>query len=415
MRAVPGLHAAKACEFGIIPSFRFVIIQRDVGRHSIQTPARADNRAGERTGGVMRVSATGVMTGIRRCGQALARPAARVSLIALLAVLALAAWLLPRSSARAASMDASGAVTVSLQRPQPNGGVAEGPVGANVFVNGSVPAGDTVTIGFAPQSAGCQTGFQAIPNAQPSVGSDGTFTAAFPWPAATTVNTEYFICAQDASVTTIGQSTDVYRVDAGAPPAIQVQSVENPNAPTPAAGTPTPAPTATAPDGKIYSGAFVQVAGANFTPGGQSVLLFLTPGRFAPSSYNPNSALQVVSGDPRTASDGSFTVIVQLPPGESGDLTLSAVSQDGTAQTLPTLLASQELSIIQAPATPTPLPTTSPTVQVTVTPGGSGSNHRAPGPYKITLLIGLGVLSVILFIIGVAFLISASSMPKPEV
>ena len=364
----------------------------------------------------MRVSATGVMTGIRRWSPALARPAARASLVGLLAMLALAAWLLPLSSARAASM-APGSVTVDIQKPQAHGGVAEGPVGANILVQGAIPAGDSVTIGYAPQTTGCQSGFLAVPNAQPTVGSDGNFTATFSWPTTSDVNTEYYVCAQDASVSTIGQSNVLFRVDAGSAPAIQVQTVDNPNAPTAVPGTPTPAPTATAPDGKTYSGGYVQVTGANFTPGGQNISFFLTPGPFSPSSYDPNAALKVVSGDIRTASDGSFTVVVQLPTGETGDLTLSAVSQDGTNQTLPTLVGSQSLSVIVSPATPTPNPTISPTVQTTVTPGGTGNqNGNGPGALKITGLIGLGVLSVILFITGVAFLISASSMPKqPQV
>ncbi|HEX9038060.1 MAG TPA: hypothetical protein VF808_13835 [Ktedonobacterales bacterium] len=353
-------------------------------------------------------------TGVGRWSRARARLAAKTALAALIAALALAAWLLPLSSARAAARDASGVVTIDIQKPQASGGVAEGPVGANILAQGAVPAGDSVTIGYAPQSAGCQSGFQAVPGAQPSVASDGTFTVTFSWPSSSNVNTEYYVCAQDSAVSTIGQSNILFRVDAGSAPAIQAQAVADPNAPTVAPGTPTPAPTATPGDGKFYIGGFAQVTGVNFTPGGQNISFFLTPGPFAPSSYNPNSALKVVSGDIRTASDGSFTVVVQLPTGEAGALTLSAVSQDGTAQTLPTLVGSQTVTLVTPPATPTPIPTTQATVQPTTTPGGSGKN-RAPGPIRIAGLIGLGVLSVILFIIGVAFLISASSMPKPEI
>ena len=178
-------------------------------------------------------------------------------------------------------------------------------------------------------------------------------------------------------------------------------------------GTPTPAPTATPPDGKVYGGGYLQITGTNFTPGGQNISFFLTPGAFTPSDYNLNAALTVVSGNIRTDNTGSFTVVVQLPTGETGSLTINAVSQDGTSTLLPTLVASQALAIVVAPATPTPQPTVSPTVETTVTPGtGNGKKTTPPGPYKITGLIGLGTLSVILFIIGVGFLISASSMPK---
>lgn len=360
----------------------------------------------------MRVSVPGVL----RWSRALARPAARASLAGVMVSLALAAWLVPLSAASAASQDANGPVTVDIQRPQASGGIAEGPVGANIFAQGAVPAGDSVTIGFAPQSAGCQSGFQPVSGAQPNVQSNGNFAVAFKWPeAANSVNTEYYVCAEDTTASAFGQSTVLYRVDAASPPAIDVQQVDNPNAPTPIPGTPTPAPTATAPAGKVYGGGYLQITGANFTPGGQNLSFFLTTGGFMPSDYNPGSALTVVSGDIRTASDGSFQVVVQLPTGETGALTISAVSQDGTGGLLPTLVASKRLSIIVAPATPTPQPTISPTVASTVTPGnGSNTKKRTPGPLRITGLIGLGMLSVILFIIGVGFLISASSMPKTQ-
>ena len=99
----------------------------------------------------MRVSVTGVM----RWSRALARPAARASLGGLIASLALVAWLIPLSTAHAASLDANNPVTIDIQNPQASGGVAEGPVGANIFAQGAAPAGDSVTIGYAPQSAGC--------------------------------------------------------------------------------------------------------------------------------------------------------------------------------------------------------------------------------------------------------------------
>jgi hypothetical protein len=356
----------------------------------------------------MRVS----VTGVRKWSRALARPAAQASLGGLIASLALSAWLVPLSTVHAASLDANNSVTIDIQRPQAVGNVASGPVEANVFAQGAAPAGDSVVIGYAPQNVGCQSGFTPISGAQPSMQANGQFTVAFQWPdAANALNSEYYVCAEDTTASAIGQSTVLYRVDAASGPAISVQEVDNPNAPTPIPGTPTPAPTAPAPNGKTYSGGFIQVTGENFTPGGQSVYIFLTPGAFAPSSYNPDSALPAVSGDLRTATDGSFQVVVRLPADETGDLTVSAVSRDGTDTLLPTLVASQRLSIIASPATPTPQPTVSPTVAATATPD-QGTKKRAPGPIRITGLIGLGMLSVILFIIGVGFLISASSMPK---
>ncbi|HEU0026635.1 MAG TPA: hypothetical protein VFQ25_05920 [Ktedonobacterales bacterium] len=341
------------------------------------------------------------------------RLAARVALGAMVMTLALAGWLIPPSAARAARLDSNPTVTIDIQNPQPRGNVAQGPVGANVYAQGATQPGDQVTIGFALQSVGCQTGFQQIAGAQPDIQPNGQFTVAFKWPdAANSVNTEYYLCAQDTTASAIGQSPELYLVNSADAPAINVQQVDNPTAPTAIPGTPTPAPTATARAGKIYSGGYLQIQGANFLPGGQNVSFFLTPGPFTPGDYAPGNALNVISGNIRTANDGSFQVVVQLPAGETGSLTISAVSQDGNGALLPTLVASQRLSIITPPATPTPQPTASPTVQVTVTPGNGSGHKSAPGPFKITGLIGLGTLSVILFIIGVSFLISASSMPK---
>jgi hypothetical protein len=336
----------------------------------------------------------------------------RVSLSVALALLALLAWTLPLATARAASMDAN-SVTIEIRNPQPSGGVAEGPVGTNIYAQGQVGAGDTVAIGYADQGTGCQSGMNTISGLTPSVQANGQFTVAFTWPdAANTVNAEYNLCAQDTTTNTIGQSTTLFRVDNANAPTITIQAAGEPNAPTVGPGTPTPAPTATAQSGQAYIGGFLQINGSNFTRGGQSLLFFLTPGQFSASDYNPDSALKVASGDSRSDSNGAFQVIVQLPTGETGNFVVSAVSEDGGSGVLPSLLASQNISLTAAPATPTPLPTA--TTPTTPTPTGhSGTRGRPVGPYRITLLIGLGVVSVILFIIGVAFLVSASSLPKP--
>src|SRR5579859_7831369 len=97
------------------------------------SPSRADRREACAQGGVMRVS----VTGATRRSRALARIAARASLGALVATLALAAWLIPLSTARAASLDPS-TVSIDIRNPQPTGGIAEGPVGANIVADGAV-------------------------------------------------------------------------------------------------------------------------------------------------------------------------------------------------------------------------------------------------------------------------------------
>ncbi len=251
--------------------------------------------------------------------RALARPAAWASLGALIASLALMAWLIPLSTARAASLDASSPVTIDIQNPQASGGVVEGPVGANIFAQGAAPAGDSVTIGYAPQSVGCASGFQAISGAQPNIQANGNFTVAFQWPdAANTVNTEYYLCAQDTTANAIGQSTVLYRVDAASAPAISVQPVDNPNAATPAPGTPTPAPTVTPPDGKVYGGGYPPDNRDELHARRPEHLVLPDTGGVHPSDYNPDAALTVVSGNIRTDNTGGFTVVVRASDGRDG-------------------------------------------------------------------------------------------------
>jgi hypothetical protein len=104
---------------------------------------------------------------------------------------------------------------------------------------------------------------------------------------------------------------------------------------------------------------------------------------------------------------------VQLPKGETGNLAIFATSRDGSqGQVLPSLVATADIILTAPPATPTPGPTA--TASVTATPSnGSGNQKSSVSAGQMSALIGLGALSVIFFIMGIAFLVSAASMPKP--
>jgi hypothetical protein len=335
-----------------------------------------------------------------------------------LAALALAAWLLPLTSARAASADPN-TVSIEIQNPQPNGaGVAQGPINANIYAQGQVPAGDSVSVGFAPQSVGCQTGMQQFPSASLMLANSGQFTVQVVWPSdENTLGAQFYLCAQDTTTHNIGQSTTQFQVANSNEPTISVQAVGAPDAadtPTAGAGTPTVAPTATAQDGQGYLGGYLQIAGQNFSPGGTNLLFFLAPqGPFNANEYSPDNALKVVSGTALSDNtSGSFQVVVQLPKGVSGNLAIFATSRDGSqGQVLPSMVANADIILTAPPATPTPGPTA--TSSVTATPSnGSGGQNSSVSAGQMSVLIGLGALSVIFFIMGIAFLVSAASMPK---
>jgi predicted lipid-binding transport protein (Tim44 family) len=83
---------------------------------------------------------------------------------------------------------------------------------------------------------------------------------------------------------------------------------------------------------------------------------------------------------------------------------LHVVSSDGTQDFPPALVATKQITIAQAP-TPTPNPT--PTITPNPANNQSGTNGSMPA------IIGLGVLSVVLFIVGVILIATVASSPSP--
>ncbi len=335
--------------------------------------------------------------------------------LALAGALALSVALAPAFGAQAgiAARADAGLVTVDIAQPAPNNGLAEGPVGANLIVQGKATAGDAITLGIAPRSASCTSGFQSL-NVTTNALSDGSFTTTFAWPqTANNVGDRYYVCAQDTTASSLGASTTLFQVDSADPPQISVQQVSNPTAPTAGPGTPTPTPP-NPPDGTLYAGGYIEVKGQNFTPGGTQIQILVTPSPLTPATASAPS-LQIVKGAAVTSHSGAFDVVAQLPSGQTGQFYISATSSDGTSTALPSLVGSQSEQIALAP-TPTPLPTPSPSPSPSPTAQAGGSNSTTPPPSngpsigQVVGAIVLGLFSAIFFILGVAMLISASGM-----
>jgi len=344
------------------------------------------------------------LAGRTRCRQALAGLALASGLALALALGALA----PCAQAAPAIKGDPNSVSLDITQPSPNNGIAEGPVGANIQAQGTATAGDTLQIGIAPRNAGCTTGFQAL-NLSVTAQSDGSFTAAFAWPQlANNVGDRYYICAQDATASAMGASQSLFQVDSAGAPAISVTEVSDPNAATPGAGTPTVTPP-NPPDGTYYAGGFIEIKGQNFTPGGTTIQILVTPTQLTPGTAASAQPLTIVKGTGLTNHSGAFDVIAQLPTGQTGQFYISATSQDGTGSALPTLVGSQSAKIATAP-TPTPSPSPSPSPAPTASVGAVAPQPSGPGTGNIIGAIALGLFSAIFFILGVAMLISASGM-----
>lgn len=344
------------------------------------------------------------LAGSTRCRRALAGLALASGLALTLALGALG----PSTQAAPAIKGDPGSVSLDITQPAPNNGIAEGPVGANLLVQGNATAGATLQIGIAPRGAGCTTGFQSL-NLSVTALSDGSFTASFAWPQlANNVGDRYYVCAQDTTASAMGASQSLFQVDSAGAPAISVTEASDPNAATPGIGTPTVTPP-NPPEGTFYAGGFIEIKGQNFTPGGTTIQIFVTPTQLTPSAAS-STPLQIVKGYPSTSRSGAFDVIVQLPSGQTGQFYISAASSDGTSTVLPTLVGSQSAKIALAP-TPTPSPSPSPSPKVTTTVGPvTPPPPSGPGTGNIIGAIALGLFSAIFFILGVAMLISASGM-----
>jgi len=301
----------------------------------------------------------------------------------------------------AAHADATGSMHVVVPVPSSDGKTVQGPVGANVSVSMSqATAGATYNLGWANVTAGCASAFNLFTDGTITVMADssGSFTATFVWPdAAGTPGTLYLICASDSA----NPTTDVVTAD-------QQFQVLGSNAPRVALSQ---APSSTHP-GKVYAaGGPVQVQGRGFFPQGTAIAIFVTPSsNFTASDYQPDSARATEDGSSILSDNqGQFTAIVVLPSTITGQLFLHAVSTDAVVNSQPPLPPSLvATSVIQIGP-----PLATPTVEPSPTP--AKHNDTAPKPDDMTrtlAIAGLGLLSLILFVIGGILVISAAAGPR---
>jgi hypothetical protein len=343
-------------------------------------------------------------------------PLARGGLMAALLLLNLTALSalfiagVPTTSAAAASPLGS----ISIKVPRVSSGVAQGPVGANVSVEGTGIADHTYQLGYATTDSNCATGISLIPGTTIKASSAGAFSKTFSWPAsAGGRGTSYYVCAQDTAPivppTPSIQSTDLFKVSATDAPSIDVSAA--PVTSTAPAGGPVPTP----PDGHFFAGSRVQIVGTNFLPANTQLEAYYTlSGAFSPADPQNFRPLTTDAGGTTFTSqnNGGVAVTVTLPNAPIGQVYLHVVSKDYVAGKYPpSMVATQQIQVDRAP-TPTP-PTASPSVQITpsvTAGGGNGGGSNSPDPARVLAVVGLTGLSIILFIVGIILMTSASAM-----
>lgn len=300
-------------------------------------------------------------------------------------------------TARTAHADpANGKMQVVV--PNPSGGTVQGPVHANVSVTGTATtAGATFALGWAKQSDGCATGFTPFDGTQPvTADSSGNFTATFVWPdAADTTGALYLICARD----TANPDTNVITADQ----TFQVAGASAPQITLQRAPLPTTTATATPPKG-FHANGPVQVNGKGFFPVGTQIAIYVTASTtFTAQDLQSNTPLKTVDGSSIVSDgQGQFTAVVTLP-GTTGKWFVHAVSTDSTTQGQtafpPSLVTTRAIQIDDPLPTPTPIltPTTTPAAGTGTTPGDKTSSGDG---MRVVAIAGLGILSLILFIVG---------------
>jgi hypothetical protein len=289
---------------------------------------------------------------------------------------------------------ADDAPQIQIVVPSPSNGVAQGPVGAKVSITAQIPdaAGDSFQIGWAPQSGSCSDDFKSVDGVVVTADGSGNLSATFPWPgSANSTGASYFVCAADVSHPEIGalQSAQQYLVAAASRPSITVAGQSS----TGVKG--------------IFAGGTVQINGSRFLPSNTRLYVFLNDEQgFDASDLQLDQALPTTDGSNITsADDGGFTATVKLPSAATGARFLHVVSADGQQNFPPALVATRQIQIAQAP---TPVPSPSPTSSAGTGGGQPGSNGAMPA------IIGLGALSVVLFILGVILIASVASSPRPS-
>lgn len=313
--------------------------------------------------------------------------------------------------------------TLHIVVPNPSGNVASGPVGANVSIRGTAQPNHSYQLSLASKDAQCSGSAQQQQQISTvTAGSDGSFSATFDWPSSgTSSGSSYYVCATDTqslqgTLTGPLQSAEVYKVLAQDAPNIAIDVA-------PPTGTPV-ATVTPPPSGSFYATSRVQLTGANFVPGGSTLQAYVTTSQnFSVGDTKTYHPLLLDNGNASftSRSNGAFSVVVTLPQSPRGDVFLHVVSTDSSGSFPPALDADQSITVLNPQPTPTP-PTPSPSASVGVTPsttphsGGTvpGGQTNTPDPGNVLAVIGLSGLSIILFIVGIILMTSASAMARTQ-
>jgi hypothetical protein len=327
--------------------------------------------------------------------------AARLVLAALLALTVLAVGTAARPGrARAAISGPSGPqiVFVSPIYAGRNNGNAEGPVGANVSVQGTGwdNRAGPVTIqvvdakndaaaggpGMACQNSGVPK--INIPGLAPvPVDGSGNFAAtSFLWPsAANTVGHSYWVCGVQQASGNTAPGVSSYTVLSAQPPALSVSATS------------------------VAIKGTVTVSGQNWVPGNQPITVSIVPCLACDAAYQQTQTVTA-------ANDGTFSLPMTLPDAATAGTKLFVVASNQSSDpALPPALVvnappgAPQIAVVDQP-TPTPTNTVVPTATNTPAPtrvpgGGTTTSNGSASGLLIVLLSALGVVLLLAALVAV--------------
>lgn len=309
--------------------------------------------------------------------------------------------------------------SLTIAQPRHAGHSVIGPVGANIVVSAAhLLPNDTYTLGYASNDIGCSAGFTDLAQSPVTVtaDADGAFTTQIAWPvSANNVGTSYVLCAQEQTTGAVAfPSQDAFVVAASAAPALTLGAPDTSS--TPSSGSASLAP-----------GSTVQVSGSNFFGPTSTLTAYLSLFQAQTAADLQQHATQLTPDSQgsrfNAQANGTFHVTLKLPSIQETAY-LYVVSTDGNTQYLPTLVASQQVTLTAASATPSPSATSTPTQTATPratstatrtrntngTGGNTSSGSRGtPASRNLPLIVGLGVASGILFILGLVLIATGAA------
>lgn len=328
--------------------------------------------------------------------------------LALAAILALTALALGTAMAPGRARAANGGPQIVFASPiyaGRNNGNAEGPVGADVSVQGSgwTPGGGAVTISLTDAQDDAASGGPGRSCLSPSathiaisglapvnVDSSGNFTASFLWPdAANKVGHTYWACGQQSG---FEPGVSSYTVLSAQPPALSVSA------------------------SSVVVKGTVTVTGQNWVPGNQPITVSIVPCLACGPAYQQTQTVTA-------ASDGTFSVAMTIPDAAAVGTKLYVIASNQSSDpALPPALVvntppgAPQITLVDQP-TPTPTSTAAPTATNTPAPtrvaggGGTNSNGSSTG-LLIVLLSALGVVLLLAALVAV-LLFLRSRRPVP--